>query len=185
MPSEILKSFKLSETPHSPLHPSADPTLAPQPFNSPNNNNLAKLDAAILKETPLLRPGTISTLSSHLVIPVVVKKSWPLRDRAHLEPEMFLAVKGRHGIPDVHGDVSNLEILSCFTQLKDFRKCIDFKVVYSDPVGACLLPELCGLVRMACGTQGTSLANIADQPAKVVKALIDSMIGRFGVRQWR
>jgi hypothetical protein len=48
-----------------------------------------------------------------------------------LETEMFAMAQGAHGTPDVLGSVSYPKILDCFTSLKDFCICKDFKGVYS------------------------------------------------------
>jgi hypothetical protein len=93
-----------------------------------------------------------------------------------LETNMFTDVQGAHGVPVVIGSVSYPTTLNVFTGLRDLGLCGDFKEVYSDREKR---PETVSraLVRMICGTQGTSLRRLAHEPKRVVKVVLDAMIG--------
>jgi len=139
----------------------------------------SKFDRAILKELPAIGPDVNwPKLSADWTDPVVLKESWPLLDRAMIETEMFQAVQDRHGIPVVVGAVSYPHMMDMFTGLMDLKVCDDFLEVYSDPKMP-LEIERRALVRMICSTRGMSVMGIANNPQRLVKALIDSMIGKF------
>jgi hypothetical protein len=110
--------------------------------------------------------------------PVIVKESWPYQDRATLEADMFQETQGRHGIPDVVCAVNYSNILNQFADLKNLGPCNDFAEVRTDE-GHDLKPERRALVRMICSTQGRVLLHIVDKPKRLVKAMIDAMIGTF------
>jgi len=165
------KKLKLSPMQASPEASPANPTS--------KSVELSEFDRAILEELPAIGPDVNwPKLSADWTDPVVLKESWPLLERAMIETEMFQAVQGRHGIPDVVGAVSYPRMMDMFTGLMDLKVCDDFLEVYSDSKIPLEL-ERRALVRMICSTRGMSVMGIANNPQRLVKALIDSMIGKF------
>jgi hypothetical protein len=160
-----------------PLYLATTSTMSPQAPKSAKDD-VSQFEQELSAEYPLTTIGTISTLVSSPPPTLVIKESWPYEDHAALEPQMFLDIKGKHGAPDIAGAITYSEELRPFTNLKDFKKCTDFPSVYSTDT-PCPQSESRVLVCMLCATQSTSLITIVDQHRKLIRTLLDGMIGLF------
>jgi Fungal protein kinase len=179
-PSPSLPASKDTKGPKTLESPRAEALASAPTRDSPETSHFGQVlqyDAGILEESPAVRDGTTwPKLSTNSMACLVLKESWPYSDRAMLETNMFADVQGAHGIPVVIGSVNYPTTLNVFTGLRDLALCGDFKEVYSDREKR---PETVSraLVRMICGTQGTSLRRLAHEPKRVVKVILDAMIG--------
>jgi hypothetical protein len=89
---------------------------------------------------------------------------------------MFADVQGAHGIPVVIGCMKYGRTLDVFTGLGDLGVCEDLTEMYSEGWEGGSMQSR-ALVRMICGTQGTSVGRLGDSPKKMAKAILDAMIG--------
>ncbi|KAJ7577406.1 hypothetical protein C8J56DRAFT_1061062 [Mycena floridula] len=153
----------------------------------------ASLDSTTLDKlrnlTPQGSPWTAdvplpkSLLSTSPPPSLIVKMSLPVLrpGEVPIEPEMFEAVQGMHGIPEIIGHklINTSKRMERFTNHRSFKASSDWTSAYSSLDGE-LSVENRHFLLIFLGTEGISLYDEKD-PVKIVYALVDGMIGHLNL----
>ncbi|TDL16419.1 hypothetical protein BD410DRAFT_808163 [Rickenella mellea] len=173
---EEFRDWQIISTPESDTDADTDSSESDWSLVSVNRRKVTHSNAS--HDTP-------SSSVESSVSEIILKDSWPLKDRAKNETRMFADVQGHHGIPEVVGSIVTDHKLDIFTNLSDVRRCEVLRDVYEESDQ--LEVEERSHVRFMCLTRGRSLTSVIADPKKCVKALLDAMIGHLNLhlKGWR